>query len=40
MDVLDLQVLCDEGLHLNEAPFGGLLFRHCVCGRLLLAAET
>lgn len=40
MDVFDLQVLCHDGLHLYEAPLGGLLFSDRVCGRLLLAAEA
>lgn len=40
MDVVELQVLCYDGLHLYEAPLRGLLFSYCVCGRLLLAAQA
>lgn len=40
MDVIGLQMLCYDRLHLYEAPLSGLLFRYFVCGRFLLAAQA
>lgn len=40
MDVIHLQVLCYDGLHLYEAPLSGLLFCYSVCGRRILAAQA
>lgn len=40
MDVVSLQVLRDDGLHLYQALLCGLLLRHRVRGRLLLAAQA
>lgn len=40
MDVIDLQVLCYDGLHLYQTPPRGLLLSHCISRRLLLAAEA
>lgn len=40
MDVIDLQMLRNDRLHLYEAPLSGQLFSHGVCRRFLLAAEA
>lgn len=37
MDVIGLQMLSNDGLHLYKALLCGLLLRHSVCGRLLAA---